>query len=83
MVMQKNGDILLHQRQFTDMLLEKYGLSRLKGSTAVQKDKLPEEMIPTAAQLKKLQCHSGEFNWLANYSHSSRSFLLHLSSGLS
>ena len=64
-IMRKNGDILLHQRQFIDGLLEKYGLTRLKGNSTVQIDKLPEEQIPTAAELKKLQTHSGEFNWLA------------------
>ena len=47
------------------MLLDKYGLTRLKGTDAVQIDKLPEEKIPSAAVLKKLQTHSGEFNWLA------------------
>ena len=65
MEMRKNGDVLLHQRAFTDMLLSKYGLGRIKGNTTVQIDKLPEELIPSAAALKKLQCHSGEFNWLA------------------
>jgi len=39
MVMQKNGDILLHQRQFIDSLLEKYGLTRSKGNSTVQIDK--------------------------------------------
>ena len=65
MEMSKNGDIKIHQRAFIDMLLDKYGLTRLKGTGAVQVDKLPEEKIPSAAALKKLQTHSGEFNWLA------------------
>ena len=63
--MKTNGDILLHQRAFVDSLLEKYGLSRLKGNASVQIDKLPQEAIPSPAELKKLQTHSGEFNWLA------------------
>ena len=65
MIMQTNGDILLHQRAFVDSLLDKYGLSRLKGNASVQIDKLPQEAIPSPAELKKLQTHSGEFNWLA------------------
>ena len=63
--MQDNGNILLHQRQFIDSLLEKYGLTRVKGNTSVQTDKFPEEALPSPAELRKLQCHSGEFNWLA------------------
>ena len=31
----------------------------------MQTEKLPAEAIPSAAELKKLQTHSGEFNWLA------------------
>jgi hypothetical protein len=65
MIMQTNGNILLHQRQFIDSLLEKYGLTRAKGNTSVQTDKFPEEALPSPAELKKLQTHSGEFNWLA------------------
>ena len=63
--MRKNGDIVLHQRQFIQGLLEKYGMSRTKGNSSVQIDKLPQETIPTPAELKALQTYSGEFNWLA------------------
>ena len=63
--MKKNGDIQLHQGQFADSLLEKYGMSRNRGNAAVQIDKLPAERNPSAAELKKLQTHSGEFNWPA------------------
>ena len=31
----------------------------------MQIDKLPQEAEPSPAELKKLQTHSGEFNWLA------------------
>ena len=65
MDMKKNGDIRLHQQAFVDSLLEKYGMSRNKGNAAVQIEKHPAEEIPSAAVLKKLQTHSGEFNWLA------------------
>ena len=63
--MRKNRDIVLHQRQFIQGLLEKYGMSRKKGNSSVQIDKLPQEDIPTPAELKALQTYSGEFNWLA------------------
>ena len=63
--MRKNGDILLHQRKFIEGLLEKYGMSRTKGNSSVQIDKLPQEDISTPAALKALQTYSGEFNWLA------------------
>ena len=58
--------MLLHQRKFVEMLLEKYGMSRSKGNSSVQIEKLPDtENPPTAVVLKTLQTHSGEFNWLA------------------
>ena len=65
MHMRKNGDIVLHQRAFIQSLLDKYHKSPINGNKAVQMDKLPEERLPTPAELKVLQCHSGEFNWLA------------------
>ena len=40
-------------------------VSSINGNKAVQMDKLPAERLPTPAELKVLQCHSGEFNWLA------------------
>ena len=40
-------------------------MSRTNGNKTVQIDKVPEEKAPSPAELKNLQCHSGEFNWLA------------------
>jgi len=65
MYMRKNGDVVLHQRAFIQSLLDKYNMAEISGNEAVQMDKLPAERLPTPAELKVLQCHPGEFNWLA------------------
>ena len=60
-------DLQVHQQTFVRQLLAKYGLDKLsKPLTAVQMP-LPEEKDtpPTAAELKVIQAHAGEFNWLA------------------
>ena len=65
MYMRKNGDIVLHHRAFIQSLLDKYHKSPTNGNKAVQMDKLPEERLPTPAELKVLQCYSGELvGWL-------------------
>ena len=65
MHMRKSGDIVLHQRAFIQSSLDKYHKSPINENKAVQMDKLPAERLPTLAELKVLQCLSGEFNWLA------------------
>jgi hypothetical protein len=74
MIMKANEDILLHQRQSIDSLLEKHGPTRLKGNSSVQVEELPAEAIPFAAELKKLQTHSGESNWLATRARADLSY---------
>ena len=62
-----SGDLKVHQRTFIRQLLTKHGLDKLsKPMTAIQMP-LPDEKEspPTAKELKVLQGHAGEFNWLA------------------
>ena len=74
--MRKNGDILLHQRKFIEGLLEKYGMSRTKGNSSVQIDKLPQEDIPTPAALRHCRLTAGSstglqlaLGWISRITH--------------
>ena len=65
LVISANSSKTNKQQAFIQSLLGKYHKSPINGNKAVQMDKLPEERLPTPAELKVLQCYSGEFNWLA------------------
>ena len=70
--LEKNGDVLVHQRSFVKQLLTKHGIDRTsKPMTAIQMSS-PEatDKPPTAMQLKQLQGFAGEFNWLATRTRS-------------
>ena len=63
----ETGDLLIHQQTFTRQLLTKYGLDKLSKPMSTIQMPLPDEKDgpPTAAELKILQGHAGEFNWLS------------------
>ena len=64
--MRDNGDIFWHQQAFIKSLLDKYGMSQVKGNSCVQIDKALEDLdTPTDSALKSLQGYSGEFNCYA------------------
>lgn len=65
----------LHQQQFATLLLAKYGLSSVEGSSYIQVDKLQSDPeVPAATVLKSLQGYSGELC----HSDQDRRVILHL-----
>ena len=54
----------LHQSTFANMLLDKYGLTTAKPITSVTMEVPSNEEIPTDVQLRELQTHAGDLNWL-------------------
>ena len=68
LVLGTDGNLLLTQERFIKGMLEKYGLEKCSANKTVTMDKLSESDegdIPSADQLRALQAHGGEFNWLA------------------
>ncbi len=57
--------ITITQKGFIKHILLKYGLQDANPLTTVTMDIRGEEEVPTSEVLKQLQCHAGEFSWLA------------------
>ena len=59
-----NG-IVLHQKQFIDLILERHGMSEANPLSTVTMEVPGQEDPPAPEQLKELQAYAGVFNWLA------------------
>ena len=74
---EKNG-ILLHQRRFIDLILEKHGLTNANPLTTVTMNLPGEEDVPDPGKLQELQGYAGEFNWLATRTRADMSYFTSL-----
>ena len=66
-VVDATGEMYIHQATFVRQLLTKHGLDKTSKSVTsiTMAIPTPEDLPPTAAELKKLQGLAGELNWLA------------------